>query len=68
MSILTKLCKGLQTKLWVTKLKVFVTNQKDYLGVTELLFILYSYKLQKYIYKRDNRYKPKGNECNCVTV
>ena len=53
MSILTKLCKGLQTKLWVTKLKVFVTNQKDYLGVPELPFILYSYKLQKYIYKRE---------------
>jgi hypothetical protein len=61
MSILTKLCKGLQTKLWVTKLKVFVTNQKDYLGVPELLFILYSYKLQKYIYKGNINKKGREN-------
>ena len=35
-------------------------------GLPNSSFISYYYKLQKYIYKRDNRYKPKGNECNFV--
>ena len=63
--------KRLQTHPWVTNSQKVVTTQKVSLGYPESYFypfLLYSYKLQKYIYKRDNRYKPKGNECNCVTV